>query len=240
VHVLNAGRWGAAAAVLAFASASAGGLHVAGRAGRTFVTAGAPVGPGPEVVLVRTNADAARAWHARGLRGRVVLHAGRFLHFVEESGSLLELSRGPGSGRAWERVLLEAAGPRNHLWVAAAGGVARSVRYLSPPAALRVRLGAIGKAGSTLPLAIPDRAFPRWIDEEAPRLAEPVLVDVNASWFDESGGEELLALLRRAGTTTDLVTLSLAEGNDDVSEAARARLRAFAASLGAREERGIP
>ncbi len=236
----NASGWVVAALVVTVAAASAVGLHALGRAVRPFGTASALGTPGPEILLVRTNGGAAVAWRSRGLRGRVVLHAGRFLHFVTEERAFRPMASGPGSGGDWAAAVFGGAGKRNHLWVAAVTGVARRVHYLSPPGALRERLQAIGRSGSALPLDIDERALPRTIDAAPPRLAEPVLLDVNASWFDESGGDELLVLLRAAGTTADVVTLSLAEGNEDVSDAARERVRAFAAKLGAREERVAP
>src|SRR6266545_3636210 len=224
-------RWVAVAASVAALGATAGGLRAAGRASRTFRPA-APVGSsGPEVLLLRTNAAVARAWRSRGLRGRVVLHAGRFLHFVEDGAPAQEAFAGAGSGRRIDSAVAAAAGPRSHLWVAAATGIARRVHYLIPPRALSERLATIPAQPSALPLAVDDEAHPRTVDGAPPRLSEPVLLDVNASWFDEAEGTELLALLREAGTTTDLVTLSLGEGNDDVSDGARERLRAFAAML---------
>jgi len=182
----------------------------------------------------------AQAWRSRGLRGRIVLHAGRFLHFIEDGVPVREAFAGTGSGRRMDAAFAAAAGPRSHLWVAAATGIARRVHYLIPPRALRERLATIPAQPSALPLAVDDEAHPRTVDGAPPRLSEPVLLDVNASWFDEAEGTELLALLREAGTTTDLVTLSLGEGNDDVSDGARERLRAFAAMLDAREEPVAP
>ena len=84
-----------------------------------------------------------------------------------------------------DAALLAAAGPRNHLWVAAELGIARHVWFVSPPAALSARLATLDRARADLPIRIDAQAHPRELDGRAPVCDEAVLLDVNASWFDE-------------------------------------------------------
>jgi len=190
----------------------------------------------PEVLLLRTDAEVVRAWRSRGLRGRTVVHAGRFLHFVGADGAgLLDRTlTAPGAGATLDPLLEAQATPASYLWVAFQLRVARRLFFVSPPKALADRLRSLDQDDSALPLQIDAEAAPRALDRSAPHLAEPVLLDVNASWFDEADGEALLAGVRAARLRVELVTVTLAEDADDVSPAARVAARAFAAALAGR------
>jgi len=212
-------------------------LDALGRSGRTVGSA-LPIEAGrTEVLLVARNADVAAAWAARGQRGRTVLHAGRFLHFVPADPAWLATltAAGAGTARAVDAAALSAADQRSYLWSAAEAGVARRVAYLVPPRTFARRLEASAAAPGGATAAGP-RDQP-WLLRTASPAApggEPVLLDVNASWFDEASGDELLRLLGEGGVRSDLVVLSLAEDAPAVPEAARSALRAFAARLAGR------
>jgi hypothetical protein len=195
-----------------------------------------------EIVLARTDNEVVRTWRSRGLRGRTVVHAGRFLHFVADEGRRLTLETlsSPGTGKDLDRLLVSGAGVLDYLWVTASLNVARRIYYVSPPLALETRLASMGDTRGALPLRIDEEATPRALDGSPPRIGEPVLLDVNASWFDESDGPALAAALRAAALRCDLVTISLAEDAADVSPRARNAARAFARALETRAEEILP
>lgn len=205
------------------------GLEAAGRGARRMGSSAPVARGGAEVALVRDGAEALGAWRSRGFRGRVVVHVGRFLHFVEpeEAGRLGrgELLR-TGSGRIVVEEVARRVEDVSYLWAAAQAGVARRIAYAEPPATFRARAAALELAGDG-PLDLQIMGFPREARPALPSVSEPVLLDVAASWFDEGTGEELSRMLEASGLRVDLVTLNLLEGSADVSDAARARLRAF-------------
>ncbi len=212
-------------------------LEAAARGARSG-GAGAPVAAGrTEVVLLRRNAEVAALWAARGERGRAVLHAGRFLHFIPgDPAALAALTAGGvGTARAVDAAALAAADQRSYLWSAAEAGVARRLGYLVPERTFQRRLEATAAAPGGATAAGP-RDAPWLLRTAAPwppvPAGEAVLLDVNASWFDEADGDALLE--RLAGVRADLVTCSLAEDAPVVTAAARERLRAFAARLAGR------
>lgn len=188
-----------------------------------------------EVLVVETDAEIPRAWRARGLEGRTVVHAGRFLHFVEDEVRRLTAATltGPGTGAALDDLLLARAGPRDYLAVAASTGLTRRIFYVSPRGPLEERLAALDRPRDALPVRIDADATPRVIDAAAPALGERVVLDVNASWFDGGTAADLLAALGRAGLEVELATLSLARDAGDVSPAAREALRRFEPELAA-------
>jgi hypothetical protein len=197
----------------------------------------------PPVLLARTSADVVKAWRSHGMRARTIVHAGRFLHFVESHGAKtvrLALTE-RGSGAKADALLQAEASPANYLWVAASTNVARRIFYLSPPKALAARLDSLRLTPAALPLQIDAAAIPRTLAASPPHLLEePVLLDVNASWFDEADGATLLASVRGSGLRMELVTVGLAEDAADVTPAARAAARAFAASLSAESKEPTP
>jgi hypothetical protein len=229
----------AAAGLVGLAIAAALAMHAVGLATRS-----APRGPGgassgPEVVLVRSGREALALWHGRGLQGRILVHAGRFFHFVSDGheDAMRSTLLRPGMGADLDARLLATAGPRGYLFAAASTGIARRIEYVSPPATLEERLAAMDLAPAALPALLPSQAFPRRLRADLPGEGEPVLLELSASWFDDPRAPDLLALVRDARLPSDLVVVNLAEDAADVSEPARAAARDLAASLGARSER---
>ena len=223
-----------AAAIVVAATVLAIGLEHLGRTSRR-VRAAAPALAGTvEVVLARNGAEVLRAWRERGFTGRTVMHVGRFLHFVEPSGAdhlQAELLTGPGQGPVLVEAFARQANDENYLWTAAETGVARRLLYVSPEGSLRLRAAELEEPfDGSLDLEL--NGFTREATVTVPPVAEPVLLDVAASYFDEGSGEALFHMLEEAGIRADLVTLSLLEGSDGVTESARNRLRAFALALG--------
>jgi hypothetical protein len=208
----------------------------AGSTAQREVTGTAPDARRPRVLLLGTDREVVRTWAASGLRGRTVVHAGRFLHYIDDE--IVELTAGvltrPGTGRALDESLDARASPRNYLAVASATGVARRIFYVSPPRALDQRLASLGMTREALPLRIDAGPAPRVLDGTFPSLEEPVLLDIDASWFDESDGDALLRALSSRGLKIELATLPLAEDADDVSPSARQALQAFAPLLAER------
>lgn len=221
----------AAALTLAAACAVPLGLNALGRSTRAFVRSPAA---GPELVVVANGREALSAWRARGLRGRALVHAGRFLHFVEETqGATRGAVLRPGAGDALTQRLVSGAGPTDYLWVAASAGVARRIAYVAPPTALAERLAALGQPAEALPIPLPSRDFPRELHGALPGFDEPVLVEVSASWFDDPRAPDLSAALRAGRPRCDLVVVNLATDAADVSDGARAAARELAAAIGA-------
>jgi hypothetical protein len=229
-----------AAAVAVCCAAVPISLDAIGRASRGPIRATA--GGTTEVFLSQTDAGVLGAWRSRGLRGRTVVHAGRYLHFVgEEEAQLLSRTLTvPGTGRKLDQLLEARAAPPNYLRVAVALRVARRLFFVSPPKALADRLGSLGLTAAALPLHIDVEATPRTLDGTPPQLEEPVLLDVDASWFDEADGHTLLAALRGSRLKIELATVSLAEDAEDVTPAARDAARGFATELAGALAKAIP
>lgn len=222
----------AAAAVGAAALASMAGLDSWGRSRRTLTGPVAPFSSARQLLIDRPR-DAVRVWREAGARGRIVVAVtarwnriviGLFGPTARDSHYPVTVSN-MASDRA---ALLDSA---NFLYVASLDGIAREVIAVLPEDRYRERLPA-GHDGMSLPASITStfEGFPRSFTTLS-RLAlpaEPSLLYVAASAFEEPLTDELEAALERAGLRTDLALFCLELGDDRVSDAARTRLLAAA------------
>jgi hypothetical protein len=72
-------------------------------------------------------------------------------------------------------------------------------------------------------IRVHDFGAPRVVLNTIPRIRERVVMDVDASYFNDSSGEQLLQSLRDGRLHADVVTLSLSEDNPDVTTPERVR-----------------
>ncbi len=203
------------------------GLEAAGRSARVAGQARRASdrdGGRLEVHLVADSAAVYRVWRNAGVRGRTLVHVGRFLHFVpaQEEDPTTGACRGVTTADAEAKL-----DNRNFLWVAGYAGIVRRIFYVVPPERFRKPPGTWDR--------IDVSGFERRVSSRLPEPREPVLLDVHASYFEATDGGTLLDQLRASGLATDLVTLNLAMDGSDVSERSRERLRAFARALAARD-----
>jgi hypothetical protein len=226
--------WRAAAGVLAFSVAVVAGLQAFGRLTRTHH------GPPAQVLVVANGRAALRAWRERHERGRVLVHAGRFLHFIDDARAedMKRALTAPGHGGDLDELLLRTAAPGRYLWIAASIGMVRQIVYVSPPAALDERLGQLGWSRDGLPADLTWEVFPRTLAAAFPKLDEPVILEICASWFDDPRAPDPLGQILASGLEPDLVVVNLAEDSPDVSDRAREEARSLGATLGARLTKG--
>lgn len=184
-------------------------------------------------------------WLGRGVAGRTVLHVGAFLHSVPPEGiarTLAPLRATAGKLPALREAILQTSGDRSYLWAAVELGVARRIVFVEPRGPLVRRAEELGlpppRRGEPLDLGV--RGLERLAYDRVPPLAEPVLLDVAASWFEDEEPESLLTALDAAGVQADVVTLNRMDGEPGVSDAARARLAAFAGALARVGAQGTP
>lgn len=213
------------------------GLDHAGVAARHQETPHRAAGAGSAVHLVRTNAELYRLWDQKQLRGRTVVHLGRFLHYIpvgtgSGSGYTVPRSRYPLRVNPPHHFVPAEVDYRNILWVALNSGIARRTFNVIPVADFRERFELPASAGIPADVAEHDCALPRTITARLPRLSEPVVLNIDASYFAHTDPVQLAAQLRESGLAADLVTLCLSEDSPDVSAGERAAALQAARELG--------
>ncbi len=194
------------------------------------------------VALVRRTTDVYAYWKEKGVKNRIVVHLGRFLHFVE-----LDPYQGYKTVRKFplraESLLPEYEAKLsylNFLWAAIETDIAREVYNVLPPAAFREKVAEIAQAegvwrrsGGTYMTQYYGSL--RVIAGDLPREREPVLLNVDASFFATTDPERFVTELRGSGLSVDIVTLCLSEDSPDVTPAERERLLKVADLLNRRD-----
>ncbi len=230
------GRWTASITIVLFFGASLYFLDHKGRSSRSYGLDHA-VTDAPVYVLASTP-DVYRLWKEKGFSGRVVLNVGRYLHFVpvDVEDTYEGISRFPVQTKSMLNEYEGKLDHRNFLMVALLGNIAREVYNVLPSNVFRVKLkaarGMSGVRVSGKTIQTHHLGARRTISDSIPAIKEPVLLNIDASYFANPGAvESLLKGLKASGIRVDMITFCLSEDNPDVTEAEREMLRGFASRL---------
>jgi hypothetical protein len=185
---------------------------------------------GPAVRVASNAAEAIEMWHASGLRGRVLVHVGHYLHFVEPSEQYGRRAIDEFPYGIEERMLAHAADP-GMLWVLMRVNVARELVNVLPPAVYTESVGTEPGAVGARRTVDASYGLKRTIVDHFPTFDEPVLLSIDASMFGTASGRALLAELHASSMLTDQIVFNLAEDNPRVGDAERQLIREFADTL---------
>jgi hypothetical protein len=229
--------WTGSLVILAFFAATLVLLHLEGTGKRRYLAPGALSGGPVPVAVAGDSRELFSLWKASGIWGRVLVHAGRYLHFVEPEteGLYKGLERFPIRTADIGEFYEAGVGNEGFIAVAMQVGVVREVYYVLSRSDYGERRDAVaGLAGVSVR---PDRIVmdhwgsPRTLTPWLPAIAEPVVLNVDASYFAEGDGQGLLESIRRSGLRADVVTVNLARDNPEVDDAQREAAMAFASAL---------
>lgn len=186
-------------------------------------------------VIVDDSRALLAAWEAAGVRNAVLVQASHQLGF---QGVLLEkditvVSRYPVEMFDFPVGIGQFARRENRVWVASQRGMFRTIHYVFEESELVSRVeeglarGYQGIASDGRSITPNTNGYLRHIAAEVPRLSEPAVLDVDASYFESGSPSALLEQLMRSGLDYRLVTLNRAEDDTSTTDAARARLERF-------------
>lgn len=228
------------ASVVLFACALAlAGLQRHGVGGRVH-GAGHRIGdPELPVRAVRTAGEVWASLVRAGGRGRVVVSISRYLHFqaVDDDAFWRRATALPIELGGLDAYHAERVTDATRLWVAVRTGVAREVVHILPwPTWREKRAAALVDATDVRAVSDGEIVAHLWgsrrtLTASVPSSTEPVLLEIDASYFELSDPVQLLQDLVRAGLEADLLILNSAEDNPAVTERGRAGLERFAREL---------
>lgn len=209
-------------------------LTIMGRSARVYREAHNISDGRVSAVIVNKTTDVYYLWKTKGFKGRVVLNIGKFPHFSEvDSRFFYKIYReSEVSGRDIIKNYENELNYENFLRVAMEGNIAREVYNMLPPDAFK----KVSEDGLTREKSIKQTddeiinhitGSKLVIARHVPPLKEPVLINVDASYFS-SGTNDLVRELRASNINSDLVTFCLSEDNPDVTDNERERLLEFA------------
>ena len=183
----------------------------------------------PAYTVAKTS-DVYSLWQERRVHGRIVVHLGRFLHFMEAGHS----SGGPPRIAAivadHEHFTIERTSYRDFLWVAFQTNIIRELYTVLPPTDFKERFGLTQAQKEVVTY---EYGSPRVFSTKLPSVAEPVLLNIDASFFASTDPAPLLDDLLQSGLQADVVTICLAEDNPDVTSLDRQKARDFTNLLSA-------
>ena len=209
------------------------------RYGKSARSAGTPAcfGNGTVAEICRTDREVFDSWTRHGFSGRTILHVGTHLHFlpIRDAAFFKTSGRDPVHApevlQQFETMLTY----RNFLWVAAQANIARKIAYVFPSNAFaakeQVRERNPHVRYSAGEIGFSYGGFPRSVTGTVPEVREPVLLNIDASYFREGDPEKLVADLANSGVRTDLVTLCLSEDDPETTPEDRRKLLRMASRL---------
>lgn len=181
--------------------------------------------------LVPREVDCYRLWKEKGVRGRVVVHLGRYLHFVEPAQA--EPLNIPDIVKSHSRFDDAGTSYRDFLWAAMQTNIAREIITVIPREDFKKRFGLKDDLSAQRDVTTHEYGSPRVFSVRLPSGSEPVLLNIDASFFASRTPAELLDDLMKSPLRADLVTVCLAEDNPDVTDLERQKARDFIARLSA-------
>lgn len=219
----------AAVLLVAFLLAGFAATRVAER-GRSLGTPGRPT-----VVRVGDAKGLLAAWDSRSIHGATVISVSGSLGFTPV---LYDTDVVPRPGYPVQLIdLAETYRSRivraNRMWVAMHTGVARNLYHVLPESVLASRVadgrvrGLPGISADGRHVAANEEGYVHPIGADVPHVSEPVVLVVDATYFEHGSPEGLKKALDAAGLTYGLVVLDRATDDPTVDARARAGLDRF-------------
>lgn len=192
-----------------------------------------------EITVIRSNVELYRYWNRMGIKGRIVAHAGRYLHYVNDkdgSSGYRATRTYPVTVHSVKDKFENNVNYANFLWVAVQANMARSLYMLMPADVFSSRFNSDADYPESRQGIVRDHDFgtPRIILNTVPALKEQVVLNIDASYLSSPNGRDVLDKLAGNVLDADVITFCLSEDNPDVTEVERIQamqlLEGFAAA----------
>lgn len=186
--------------------------------------------------VAKTTGDVYALWQEKKAHGRIVVHLGKYLHFTESEVSSARSEPFPRIATIARDHLhygMYQASYRNFLWNAFQSNIARKIYNVIPLPDFMQRFGLKDPVEARKEITEKFSGHDtydgaqRVFTARLPAITEPVLLNIDASFFASTDAAQLLESLMKSGLKSDLVTACLAEDNPDVTDSERQRLRSF-------------
>ena len=181
--------------------------------------------------LVKRTVDSYALWKEKRVHGRIVVHLGKYLHFVEPEQP--QPTQIPEIVKYHSRLSDLSPTYKDFLWVAMQTNIAREIINVIPQEDFKKRFNLKNDLIAQSDLVTHEYGSPRIFSTRLPAISEPVLLNIDASFFASRTAVQLMNDLMKSGLKADIVTICLAEDNPDVTEFDRQRAREFISLLSA-------
>ncbi len=209
-------------------------INSGGVSARYFENQGQITSEHPTIYLLRNTSDVYRLWEKKKVHGRVVIHLGKFLHYVHpdfDPDYTVPKSNYPLKVIKPHEFKNAEINFSNFLWAAMDTGIVRKTYNVIPLTDFQGRF-SLEKANTTpIDVVENDFASARIITTRLPSTREPVLLNLDASYFGNLDISAFENQLRTARLPADIITVCLSEDSPDVSEAERRKAREFVSKM---------
>lgn len=182
----------------------------------------------PVYILDKTT-DVYSLWERSGVKGRIVVNVSRYLHFIALDSKINDLVLKAAKGKIdiineYEKDLSY----KNFLLTAMEKNMARQTYHVLPLGAFREKLDLF-QGGEDIfmnnkEIVTHYKGSKRIMRSGIPRIEEPIILNIDASYFYSSDPEEFIKELKSSGLKIDMITFCLAKDNPEVADAERERL----------------
>lgn len=216
--------------ILAALIVSAVALNGAGRGARVIDRSERISNPSVKMVTVQKTTEIYALLKERGMRGRVLVHAGKYLLFTEVEESLSRRVESlPVHFQESLRESEKGLSPRNVLWMAMRANMVRKVFYVMSDSAFQERLSKLDGTARDISVGRDSivthyKGSERVVSNRFPGIREPVILTIDASFMDAPDVRHIAESMQRSGLSVDLMLFCRAEDNPDVDDTERTRL----------------
>lgn len=215
----------------------AAGLVAAFSLASSRATASRAPATGPDLEIVDANGtdQLHGAWRQERVHGAVLVDASATLRYaaVQYGQDVTVTPEYPVAVVDLADEMTKRLDRPNSLFVAAKTGMFRSIHHLMPRKTFAARvslgrkLGLPGIAEDGRSVKADHEGVPRRIAPDLPAIPEPVVLNVDASYFVDGDADELMKALQSARLDYRLITLDRAREDTQVTPAARKKMDAF-------------
>lgn len=207
-------------------------LEKEGVSSRVYVTTSTINDNRMPVYILDKTTDIYRLWRKKSVRGRIVINVSKYLHFIDfDNKAVNDLILKALTGKVEIRNEYEKdLNYKNLLLLAVEGNIARQVYHVLPSDVFREKV--VQLKGGNAPVEAGEivtnyKGSNRTMLSDIPQIKEPVILNIDASYFYSSDPSELAKELKSSGLKVDLMTFCLAKDNPEVTDAERERLMEF-------------
>lgn len=188
--------------------------------------------------------DLYRVWKGSGAKGLKVVNISSFFSYMNLDNTF-EATRVTSDGkvpyRDMSELLSSSVDHTNYLWAAQESGIVRNIDHIFPVAGFDILADSVrkvsGVAVGKASIELSDYGTHRLITTMHIGKGDPVILNIDASYFEDAQLADLLSVIECEDLNPALVTLYFAEDSPDVNEQSREALRAAVPEIRKRFQR---
>ena len=186
-----------------------------------------------QLKYVKDSSELYSIWKKNKVKGRIILNISNYLHFVPvDTDQILKQDIFAFQSENPIKIYEKQISFNNYLNVAVQANIAREIYNIIPQTSFLERLNEsdkddINKAKNQDKIIFHYLGTKRVITYNLPSLKEPVLINIDASYFKSSSPDSLIQMLTAVDLQYDIITFCFGKDNPEISNNEREKLKTF-------------